>query len=660
MATFEETVLSLTPLLFWRCKDLTGTTITDYSGNNYHGTIVSGSIVLGQPSAVETDPDARSAYIPDGFASNIAELDNPLPVPLQFTGNFTVALFVRHQEEAGTKYLFSRGGVANSTGTGLHFKTNGIEARTVSAHFRTWDGVDTHLVEVDSGSVHLNDTDYFVAMRRNGAVVDVLINAVVTGTTTGADTNPLLFDTDDEIVFGAAGNNLAPLKGWASELMIFDYAVPDASLLAVYESALNVLSLSAVSNVIPSAVLYSDIEPDPISFPFRHNWSDSLIERLTFRTSHSKAVKGYESANQQRVKPRREIEFNQVLRDNDERNSFRSKLTVNQHNKWFIPILEDREQLTTTLSAGSTLMPATVQYRDYEVGSWVELRQLDSSERIIKHELALVTSLSPLTTTAIVNSYDPLISTIGPTRRAILDASQSLRGHTAEVEDLTITARLIAEDEKIVPNRVTPWTPTITYHDYEVFDPSVWQSNDWTETVEYETHRDREDVDFDVGPFTVESDTAAANEVSSYRMLLEGRDKHAAILGWFYARAGAWSYLWVPTMRRDLVLVDIALSSITVEKHNYFENFLGSEFRRDIAFVYNDNSMTLRRIDTATLDGANEVLELDGVTPTTTNLRSISYLRFCRLDGDALEIAHVTDTKAYFAWRFREMLSSPE
>jgi Concanavalin A-like lectin/glucanases superfamily len=654
MATFEETVLALSPLLFWRCKDLTGSQITDYSSNNYHGTVISGSAILGQPSGVETDSEARSVYLPGGFANSICELD-PVPAPLLFTGNFTIACFVRHQETAGLQYLMGRGGLAGSTGSGLHFFTSGSTTRTLQGRIVTAGGAD----EVTAGSSYVLDAHQFVTFTRNGSVLQLRVNGALVGQNAAASTNPLEVDPGHDLVFGAAGNNLAPLLGWASELVICDYAWTSAQIQEVYESAINALLLSGVSNVIPTAVLYSDIEPTPVSFPFRHNWADSLIERITFRTARSIAVKGYESGNQSRPKPRRELELRQVLRDNDERESFRAKLTAQQNRKWFIPILEDREQLAAPLAAGATVMPATVQYRDYEVGGWVELRQLDQLGHVVKIEQVQITSLPPLTTTAIVNSYDALVSTISPARRGIVEAQVSPRGHTDAVEEVSLVVRLIAEDEKVAPNRIATWTPTISYKSYEVFDPAVWQSNDWSELRDYSVERERTEIDFDTGTFTVESDALAATESFSYRMLLEGRDKHAALLGWFYARAGASSYLWVPTMQRNFNIVSVTGSDLTVSGHHYFDNFAGSEFRRDLAFIYHDNTMALRRIVSVALAGVNETLTLDSGVPTQANLRSVSYLRFCRCDGDTLEIARVTDNKAYFAWGFREVLSSP-
>lgn len=446
------------------------------------------------------------------------------------------------------------------------------------------------------------------------------------------------------------------------EALFYTHANGGARYLAHYEAAINATLLNGDSNVVSSAVLYSDVEPTPVEFPFRHNWSDSLIERISFRTNQSIARKGYSENGITRPKPRREIEISQVLRDNSERSRLRSALTAQQNRKWFVPILEDREQLTTTLSAGATTIPVTTQYKDYEVDSWAELRQLNNSGQIVKSEVVQISAVNAndIETTATVNSYDALLSTVSPARRARLSNSQSLRGHSGAVEDTTIFARLLAEDEKVVPNRITPWTPNLTYKSYEVYNPLTWQSNDWSEFRDYEVAREQETVDFDAGSFEDESDAIAAVEVFSYRMTLEGRDRQAALLGWFYARAGAARYLWVPTTQADFEIVSELSNTLTVTGHNYSDNFAVDEFRRDLAFVYHDNTMALRRITSVTAGVTDETLTLNTTVPTLTNLRSVSYLRFCQLDGDTLEIARVTDTKARFAWAFRELLASPD
>jgi len=650
MATYQEEKLADNPVFYARLDTLdpAETVITDISGFGNHGTYYMDN-VRGMASPIETDASSRAIGGHVGFT----RIEN------ESLGNFTWEGWIYYPGGDASGTLICRGGQIGLNGSNfLAINTGNAHARISITGSGTFDL--TSALGSTIGYHHL-------AVVRNGNVLQLYDMAVLVGEEDAAGLGDLggfgvPFDgtNPNGYTFLGTGSSADVFASPGSdEIAIYDYPLTQTRLQAHVDAALNILSLTGVSNVLSSAVLYSDLEPDPVSFPFRHNWSDSLIERISFRAARSNSVKGYESANSLRPKPRRELELQQVLRDDAERSAFRAKLNANQHRKWFIPILEDREQLTAPLSAGSTLLPATTQYRDYEVGSYAELRQLSVTGEITKSEQVLVTSLSPFTTNPTTLNYDAYLSSISPARRGIVEAQISPRGHTGTVEDMSLVIRLLAEDEEVTPNRITPWTPTLTYKSYEVLDPAVWQSNDWTELRDYNVERERSDIDFDTGTFTVESDTIGASESFGYRMTLEGRDKHAALLGWFYARAGSINYLWVPTMQADFIPVSAVSDDLTVRGHNYFDNYAGSEYRRDLAFVYFDNTMEFRRIEGVTLDGANEVLDLNTSAPTFTNLRTVSYLRFCRLDGDTLEIARVTDTKAQFAWGFREILSSP-
>jgi hypothetical protein len=653
MSDFTDTVLSLNPVFFGVLYDPLGSTvITDLSPNGndgeYHGTAI-----FGLPSAIETDAASSSVGGPVGFVSA------PNGSQTDLRANFTVICFGYYADALAATVSFwgRRGQFGLSNGVQA-----GINGGTIVSHLTIDDGSELGAYRpLNDPVLPVLDTSYMLTTVRNSTVHNAYTNDRLAATRSDLPTGPIqLFGEEDNPWYIGRSQNTSAFPGLRTcSFILFDYALNGAQVASIYNASINASLLFAVSNASPSAILYSDIEPTPTTFPFRHNWSDSLIERITFRTNVSTARKGYTENAVIRPKPRREIEIAQVLRDNSERTRLHAQLTTHQHRKWFIPILEDRETLTTGLSAGATLMPATVQYRDYEVGSYVELRQLNSLGQVTKHEHALISSLSPLTTTAITNSYNPFVSTVGPARRGYIDPQLSLRGHTGAVEDVTVIARLVAEDEKTIPNRITAWTPNLTYKSYEVFNPLTWQSNDWAETRDYDLTRAMDEIDFDAGAFTQESDALGSVETFSYRMLLQGRNLHAALLGWFYARAGQANYLWVPTMQADFEIVSALSGNLTVVGHGYTDNFAGSEFRRDIAFIYYDNTMQLRRVNGVTLDGDNEVLELSSAVPTQVNLRSVSYLRFCQLAGDTLEIARATDNVARFAWSFRELLSSP-
>lgn len=652
--SYESVKLALTPVAWYRNDELEGEQMLDASGNVLHKPYENlddptNPITLGQATGVETVPTSRSVFGTNRIAHWVVDPGDEFDSRVHFTWE---ALVRQTNEHPQNKVAVSRNGTNNA----LFFSGQGV----ISALFALRIGGSTYSLTANINPL-LNSWYHLLGVR-NGATMFMMVNGAVVGSRSDlpASTPIEVNSPTDTIAVGAtAGSNTFQWLGNSEEFTFYDYSLTEAQGRSIYEAMVGSLQLAGFSNVISSAVLYSDIEPVPVSYPFRHNWVDDWVERISFASGISTARKGHEQGVGQRVKPRREIEIIQVLKDDHERRMFRAKLNANQHRKWFIPMLDDRERLVGPVSSGVNVFAVDTLYKDYEVGGYFGIRQLNDAGRITHWEELLIAGLTDLqitTATTTANSY--ISPEVYPLRRAIISANQSLRGHTDSVEETTILARLIAEDEKVTPHRIVEYTPATAYKSYEVFPADDWPNN-WAELRDYEVTRTREEVDYTTGPFTVESDAIAASEVFSWRIILQTKQQQAEFLGWFYARAGSLNYLWVPTMQRDFAIVSVVGSNLTVEGHNYSENYISSEFRRDVAFVYNDNSMILRRINSVVVAGANETLALDAAVPTQTNLRSVSYLLFCRLDNDTMERAAATDTKAAFSWLFREVLSSP-
>lgn len=658
MASFFDTVMARTPVLFVRGDELgVPVTIADHSGNDNDLEVEDGSLIFGQQSGVETDAAARSIYIPGDFVGNIGVINVP-PAELLFDGNFTVAAFVKHELTSGLRYIFARGGIAGGSGSGLHFYATGSDSRVLNGRVVTTDGMTNTPHSVSSSIPHLNDVWNFHVFVRNGPVLTLYTNAQLVGSNAAASSDPLMVNPGDDVVWGSGGNNLAPLKGWSGELIVCDFAWTQADVTEVYESAINSVFLSGRSDVVVSATLSSTFEPDPVSFPLRHNWEEPLIERLSWQSAVSSAKTGAEEAIAQRVKPRRELEFTQLLKSNTERRRFRALLWANQNRKWFIPLRQYVERLLAPLTTGAVLTPITTAWKDYETGSWIGFRQLDDdgSIRHWEEKLIVAVNVNSVEHEATENDYG-IGAEVYPVKRGYVDASLAITGHTDAVEEVTITARLLSEDEEIQPNRLTPWTTAITYRDFEVWNPFRWPNN-WIEQRDWEVQRQVEEVDFGAGVTSLESDTDSATEAFSWRVLLNGYEDIAEFLGWFYERRGRWRNLWVTALQEDFAPLS-RNGGLTVADTNYSDAFALGEPRRDLAFVYLDNTMTLRRV-TGFSGTTNETLELDQSVPTFNNLRLISLLRFCRMDADQIELHWHTNDKVEAVWRFRELTHSPE
>lgn len=651
MPTYDQEVLIDSPIAYWRLDEVLGTVLADSSGNGHHAILfISGAETgvmpqFGIPAPIETDPVNRAIAGGVGRAPTDAALD--------VTGNCALEVwgFNSQTPTSGTAVLLSRSNSAAGT-AGTHLRING---QTITARIRI---TGTNYEVASDNQLPWGIWSHIVAVR-NGAVLQLWVNAALVDERVDLPTDPIEMDGSWGLSADSADINSA--SSWGIARPAIYTSLSEARILAHYEAALNSLFINLVSNVIPSAVISSDFPTDPMSFPFRWNWAETPIERLAFRTDVSRARRGAEEGNGQRVTPRREFEFQQVLRNNAERRRLRALLWSKQHAIWFVPVRQDAEQLTAPLSATTTTIPISTAYKDYEVGGYIGLRQYDDSGNVVHWEEQLITAVTPVSVEsgALVNNYDPYLSWVYPVRRALLTPNVSPQGITDTVETVTLTARLLPEDEAEVPRRLTVWSPTLKYRDYEVFDPLVWPSYNWEDEREYEVERTLDEIDFDTGRIAYDADTIGAAEATPYSVILSTRPAIAQFLGWFYERKGQLRYLWVPTMQSDFEVLAVDGDGLTVADTNYSDAFALAEPRRDLAFIYYDNSMEFRRV--LSFSGtSNETLVLDAVVPTLTNLRSVSLLKFSRLDADQLEFAWETDSVVRVVWQFRELLHSPE
>lgn len=651
MATYEETMLDLGPINYWRLTEASGTVMSDIGTAPVDGTFFPEAI-FGRPSPIESDPSAIA------IGQRVGIANAPVPVDSFSFGGWGYY----NPDEGVASGILCRNGQIGLPGSNMVTIDQGLglAGARLNPHANPFEFFDLTYALPAPGW-------YLVTVTRNDTVMRLMVNDALVGETTSFPSGS--FTSTGWIngggfgwkvgVTGDSGNVWEGVR--TAETFVFDYPISLANQTAIFEAAFNALFLNGVSNVVPTAVLRSDFEPDPVSFPFRHNWTEPLIERISFRTAISQSVTGMEEGYAERIAPRRELEITQVLKNQSERRRLRALLWANQHRKWFVPVRMYAEQLLEPLTATTTLTPISTAYKDYEIGGWIGFREVDGNGTITHWEERLITSLNPNSVEheALVHDYAAYRSMVYPVRRALLPPSVSITGHTDTVEELTLNFRLLAEDEAIIPNRITQFSPSIKYRDVEVFDGQLWQSNDWSENREYEVERAIEDLDFDAGVFSYDSDTPGASEVFSYRMTLSGIDNISAFLGWYYERVGALRSIWVPTMQEDFEVLSAAGVDLTVRDTNYSDSFALAEARRDLAFVYFDGSMEFRRV-VGFSGTTNETLELDALVPTLTNLRFVSLLKYCRLDADQIELAWHTDNKVVIAWRFREQLHTPE
>jgi hypothetical protein len=179
-ADISTTILATRPTLlkgYWKCNDLTGTTLTDSSGNGNDLAITGtqGSTYwLGESGVSSTAGScfrtAASAYA-SRTTSVLGNLDNQ---------NFTLFAFFKGTTAFGSPNAF---GVSNSGTTNDRAAIGNASLSptnaTVSAR-----GSDATTATLTGGTAFGDGNWHSIAFRRNGAVFDLFVDGVNAGTTT--------------------------------------------------------------------------------------------------------------------------------------------------------------------------------------------------------------------------------------------------------------------------------------------------------------------------------------------------------------------------------------------------------------------------------------------------------------------------------------------
>jgi concanavalin A-like lectin/glucanase superfamily protein len=639
--SYESEVLADTPVVYYRLDQLgfgtDGETVPDLSGNDLDATLAftGDHPAWGHVSPIDTDAASREfwgwtnagIFGFDGVSHISRASDSSMqPTPK----DFTVEEWLRPMDNIPTASDFSMVAKQNTGGTmltfsggtrigGYCFDSAGTLFKVVDTSFLVTDriGESFHVVVVRSGDA--------LALYVNGSFRAVA--TVTSGLDTQFNSSPFRIHPDTLFYTNARHD----------EAVYYNYALSADRILAHYEAALNELVMRGESNIRTTAIINGTAEPDPIAYPFRHNWDKLVIERFRWKSSVFKPTDGATGLRRQRSAPRRQVEYQHLLyserlRQQFEARSFAGRTALVQ--------FEPDKVLVEGLSEGDTTATFDTRYRDFEVGHRV-LFYLDDNT----FEYATLTAVTddgiewdePL-------SQDYTRCWVKPARVARLPLEQEVELQSDVYGDTSTIYEYLAEDEPLNPRRIVPFTPTLLHHGRECFDLAAWQGHNWAELPTITFTSDRTELDEGTGVVTTKQYRWGAEMTQPYNMNLQGRETIAQYLGWLYERAGQSNPFWMPTFRNDLAVVSRSGVELTVRGHEYTNLYANSPLRLDLAFVYGNNTTITRRIESATVDSVNDVLTLDSSVPTFTGLRWLSFLRRVVLSSDDLEIAWETDS----------------
>lgn len=367
-------------------------------------------------------------------------------------------------------------------------------------------------------------------------------------------------------------------------------------------------------------------------FSFAPNWSDSISERLEFRTDTISSYHGEAQTRSTRQAPRRGFEF-AIAASVDARQQLLAKLYRYGAQQWYLPVWTDAVALDVALSSGAGEIPAATATRDYAVGSQVVLIGQRPQDFAI-HEVDAFDedSVSIVGTTA---AAWPAGTLVMPARLARLDQDVSTAAFTGSYG----TGRVSFAIEE--PCDWTAIAPATTYRGFPVLTtrPQTVREPATTFTRDTDEHDDFIGIPYVVDPVGIPLAT------QTHDWWLDGRAAVAAFRSLAYAVRGKRNSLWIPTWLDDLT-VNASLGSsstaLRIAWCGYTQLLQGQVNRKDLRIELKSGAVYYRRIVSASeLSATQEQLNLDtslGVAITAADVAQVSFLSLCRSDSDLFDI----------------------
>lgn len=380
-------------------------------------------------------------------------------------------------------------------------------------------------------------------------------------------------------------------------------------------------------------------------FSLRPDWSQGIMERLSWRTDVLQAQDASEQLRGTRRSPRRLWEF-AVLAERNERRFVQHLAFGNGAGRWQLPVWTDGVPLSAALASGSTVVPVDTVGREFAPGFAVILGE-DAREA----ELLTVSGVTStqLTVTATTRAWG-VGAVVCPAVVARMDGAHALQAFTGDA------GYGVARFNAAQANPMASTAPATIYRGLPVFDFPIVTPRDPVQAFD----RTLEAWDDDIGIPAVFDLAGMPLPRQQLDVCAHGRTEIAqlrALLGWMDGMREA---LWLSTYQQDLrVLANIGSSAtqITVAASNYTLDVAMELNRRDIRIETWSGASYHRRITACAAPGdGTELLTIDSALGSAVNaidVKRVSFLQLVRSDSDLFELGWWTGDTVDLAMGFK-------
>jgi hypothetical protein len=661
VVSYESAVLALNPVFYARLDALSGSEITDISGNDNHGVYYSGT-TYGLASPIETDASSRAN------GSHVGYVAATEGTQLDLISAFTWMGWAYHGAGIAKVLMARNGGPGFSSSNWVAINENQASAR-LSPSFGT-----TH--DLVSGTALEDDTWYFIVVTRNTNVIRLYLNGVLVDEDTGFPAGDYSYSnySNSSWKFGGSFNGvgLSPTFGnvnfadGTDEPTLFDYALTASQILTVYEAALASLPVSATITIRVVVELDTD-QIIPVDFPFAHNFADAIagtprpiVEHLAYKTNVNQSEPDYQQRiNAQPYHAERTLEYAITPVSSRARAMMQAALWT-PGTIYKLPIGNDWGTLTAQAAATTNTLSLDTTKRDYEVGSyccvWQDIFEPWGAQFFqITSRTDTELGVTPAVTATFASG-----SPVMPARLAHLpEDNLSPESHLIDRETATLQFEIISTE--LSSRRITAYTPATTYLSLEVF--SLERAKvEWLDPSQYQITRRFQGTGTPTGNDYQRAIDTGSPQTVPLRVLLTTRAAISEFYGWVDARQGKINPVWVVSEDNDLTVVSQAADSITISYIGFASLYGVHSARRHIAIKKTDGTTIYRRITAAVNNGdGTETLSIPS-PPSFATISKVSFLRLCTTP-DQFQLTYHRDGSGFVAeceFVMTELLTTPE
>lgn len=412
-------------------------------------------------------------------------------------------------------------------------------------------------------------------------------------------------------------------------------------------------------------------------FSWEQNSADPLIERLTWLTDVLEHRDASEQRRMVRLDPRRQLEFSVLPLDDHERSALDVFMWGAMRSPVMVPIWSDPQTLQTQANSGQPVVTIPTTTYDFDVDHYICLWQDWDTYEVV--QIASLTS-SAVTCTQNLTSTWPVGTCVLPARLGRINPRQS----SSRLGGGNLTPSVVAEGVcdvapwKVVfdideasrsTNRLGSLSPT-QYLGIDVYpaDP------DYSEALSLDMDAAFGIIDAQTGIVAIDSAAKIfPSQIFQYNDKLFSRADISTFLAYVFRWGGRRTPFWLTTGDNDFVptAVETGLTGWLTYKATGYPTFVDStNYRNAVAIrylrngtVYAAGSEVQRGIIAAeVLGGGLERIRigLESIDTADYDKFRVSFLRYCRLESDLVELSWINGCMANVRLTMRELPDYPD